>query len=370
MLGEQGKPRLLNLCSKQIQKILCGLIYLNQRRRIATLRTLGLLLEEINQKNKHPEWIVIDEVQKVPRLLDVAHNLIEDSEIKFALTGSSSRKLKRGGANLLAGRAFVYNLFPLTHRELQSSFSLSFALQWGTLPKVISFTEDQERELFLDSYCHTYLKEEITVEQLVRNVTPFRKFLEIAALENANVINYSKIAQDINVDPKTVKSYFEILEDTLLGFLLPAYHRSIRKQQSQNPKFYMFDTGIKRALHNASGIPLQESSYAFGRAFEHFIVLEIYRLNQYLRKKFSFSYLLTNNKGEIDLIVERPGAPTAFVEIKSTREIKTRHISYLARLAEEDPQIEAFCFSRDPKERKIGKVTVLPWQKGLIELGL
>jgi len=174
-------------------------------------------------------WVIIDEVQKAPELLDLVHKLIEEKQFKFALTGSSARKLKRGAANLLAGRAFIYNLFPLTATELREKFSLEDVLKFGTLPEVYKFENDGDKANFLKAYTQTYLKEEIITEQIVRNLPPFRRFLDVAVHANAHVINYSNIARDINSDPKTVSGYYDILEDTLIGFRLPSYHKSVRK---------------------------------------------------------------------------------------------------------------------------------------------
>ncbi|HCU23477.1 MAG TPA: ATPase, partial [Deltaproteobacteria bacterium] len=193
-------------------------------------------------------WVVIDEVQKAPPLLDLVHKLIQEKQFKFALTGSSARKLKRGAANLLAGRAFIYHLFPLAAPELQDRFRLEEALKYGTLPEIFSFENASDKSAFLKAYGETYLKEEIITEQIVRNLPPFRRFLDVAAQMNTEVINYSNIAKDIHSDPKTVSGYYDILEDTLLGFRLHAYHRSIRQRQKKAAKFYLFDTGVARTL--------------------------------------------------------------------------------------------------------------------------
>ncbi len=159
----------------------------------------------------------IDEIQKVPKLLNVIHRAIESKEFKspkFAITGSSARKLKRGSANLLAGRAFVNNLYPLTHIEVGDQFNLEDALNWGTLPQIFSFNEEQEKSEFLRSYGLTYLKEEIWNEHLIEDLDPFRIFLEVAAQANGTIVNYLKMAHDVGVNEKTVKRYFEILEET------------------------------------------------------------------------------------------------------------------------------------------------------------
>jgi predicted AAA+ superfamily ATPase len=188
-----------------------------------------LLLEQAS-KLSPGSWIVIDEVQKVPKLLSLVHKIIEEKKVHFALTGSSARKLRRGGADMLAGRAFVFYLFPLTYGEsLQKGFELRHALSWGSLPKVVGYSEDLDRIRYLNAYVHTYIKEEIQVEQLVRNLDPFRLFLKVAAQNNGKIINYSNIAKDTGVDIKSVQNYYEILRDTHLGFLLEPFGKSIRK---------------------------------------------------------------------------------------------------------------------------------------------
>lgn len=326
------------------------------------------LLEEVRTKN--PEWIVIDEVQKIPKLLDIAHLLIEERGAKFALTGSSARKLKRGSANLLAGRAFIYNLFPFTHRELGNTFSLDRVLQWGALPKIFSFTNDEERTLFLEAYGQTYVKEEVLAEQLTRNIVPFRRFIQIAAQTSGTIINFSKIATEIDSDPKTVKKYYEILEDTLLGHFLPGFHRSLRRQQRIAPKFFLFDGGVRRALEGIVSSPCLEGTYEYGRAFESFIVTEAFRLNAYRRTNYRFSYLHTAGGAEVDLVIERPGLKSAFVEIKSSRLVTDSHLRHIKALKRDFPNFDAFCFSQEPRARSHEGVTICPWQEGFIEVGL
>lgn len=328
------------------------------------------LVQEIEALKGKTEWVVIDEVQKLPKLLDIVHGLIEKSKIKFALTGSSARKLKRGSANLLAGRAFVYHLFPLTAAELGRAFNLRSALRWGSLPEIESLKSEAEKSEFLRAYALTYLKEEIWDEHIIRRLDPFRRFLEIAAQMNGEIINYSNIAVDIGSDIKTVQSYYEILEDTLVGVNLEPFHFSLRKRQRKNPKFYFFDLGVKSALERSLMQQAEPSSYAFGKAFEHFVMLEAFRLNSYLRKDFRFSYLRTKDDAEIDLVIERPGLPLAFVELKSTERVGERDTRTLERFYKDFGKAEAFCLSRDPIPKKIGSVQALPWDQGLKELGL
>lgn len=285
------------------------------------------------------------------------------------MTGSSARKIKRGSANLLAGRAFVNYLFPLTHIELGKRFDLKEALEFGTLPKITQLKSTKEKQSFLRAYALLYLKEEIREEQIVRKLDPFRRFLEIAAQTNGEIINYSNIARDVNVDTKTVQSYFQILEDTLIGHILEPFHLSIRKRQRTNPKFYFFDLGIKRALDRTLTIELLPQTYAFGRAFEHFFITEILRFHAYFPKDYQFSYLCTKDNAEIDLIVERPAMPVALIEIKSTREVTERHILNLKRFRKDFKNSEAFCLSLDTTEKVIDNINILHWRRGLNELG-
>ncbi len=316
------------------------------------------------------DWVIIDEIQKIPKLLDIVHQGIDSSRFKFVLSGSSARKLKYGGSNLLAGRAFVNNLFPLTRLEIGDRFSLQAALTWGTLPRIFAFDDDDDRRAFLRAYAHTYLREEIMQEQIVRKLEPFRRFLIVAAQMSGRIINFSKIARDVGASTPTVQTYFQILEDTLIGFLLAPFHESIRKRQSGNPKFYFFDTGVQRALENTLTLPLKPQTYAYGLAFEHFLINEINRRQSYAKKDYRLSYLRTKNGVEIDLIIERPGLKRALVEIKSAERVSEDDVRGLLSLTKDIPDSEAFCLSLDRTPKIIGKAACLPWQRGLEEIGL
>ena len=316
------------------------------------------------------EWVLIDEVQRAPRLLDMVHRLIESTGKRFALTGSSGRKLRRGASNLLAGRAFVYNLYPLTVPELGDSFEIDDVLRWGTLPEIYSLHGNDDREAYLRAYALTYLKEEIVAEQIVRRLDPFRHFLEVAAQSNGMVVNYANIAKDVGADPKTVNSYFSILEDTLVGFLLPAYHRSIRKQQRANPKFYFFDGGVKRSLDRTLQVPLNAGTYEYGKAFEHFVVTQIAHLSRYRYPDWRLSYLRTGSGAEIDLVIERPGRSEALIEIKSSQRVDERDVRGLARFTGDFTNPTALCVSRDPTRMRIDGVLCVHWRDALADLGL
>ena len=315
------------------------------------------------KENGALEWVFIHEVHKLPRLLYVVHLLIETEKTKFILTGSSARKLKRGAANLLAGRAFVYSLYPFCSFELGDRFDLDHALHWGTLPKTFELETDSDKEAFLKTYALTYLKEEIQLEQLVRRLDPFRSFLEVAAQCNGQMLNFNAIARDVGADNKTIQSYFQILEDTHLGFLLPGFARSIRKAQATHPKFYFFDTGVKRALDKTLDGALKQKTYAFGDAFEHFITLEIFRLNSILGKDFNLSYF--NSRGtEVDLILSKP-KEEILVEIKSAEVVDPLKVERLARFANDFPNARVYWLSLDKTPQKIGNVLCLYWQEGL-----
>lgn len=312
-------------------------------------------------------WVIIDEIQKLPKLLNYVHSLIESRKLNFALTGSSARRLRQKGVNLLAGRAFTNYSFPLTHKELQFKFKLSDVLQWGSLPKIFSFTTDESRAAYLRSYALNYVSTEVQAEQWVRKIEPFRKFLPIAAQMNGKILNYAKIAREVGVDTTTVISYFDILEDTLLGFRLDAFHESLRKRQTQKPKFYFFDLGVKRALEHTLTVDLLPQTYAFGDAFEHFVICEILRMNSYLNQDFSLSYLRTKDDAEIDLIVERPGKKNVYIEIKSTDSVGAENCKTLSAFAK-DKKIETLLLSRDPVEKTFGLVNCCSWEAGIGKL--
>jgi uncharacterized protein len=328
----------------------------------------GLLIEQAEAMDEG-EWIIIDEIQKLPKLLDHVHIIVTKKDIRFALTGSSSRKLKRGGANLLAGRAFSFSLYPFTAQELGDRFDLQEALQWGTLPKIISYKSDKNKKRFLRTYTQTYLKEEILVEQLIRNLAPFRLFLSIAAQMNTQIINFSNIARDTGVDHKTVQNYYQILVDTNLGFFLEAYNRSVRKVQKQSPKFYLFDMGVKRSLQNMLNVSLVPRTTEFGDAFESWFVGECFRLNHYHELDFKFSYLRTKDDVEVDLIIDRPGQSEVLLEIKSSDRIDDRHVNNLVHFHKDFPDAELICASRVTHKQVVNGIKVLPWQDALTYIG-
>jgi predicted AAA+ superfamily ATPase len=315
-------------------------------------------------------WIVIDEVQKVPALLDVVHRMIEQHGLFFALTGSSARKLKRGAANLLAGRAFTHRLFPLTVTELGSAFDLDVALQWGTLPKVVTLASDQSRSRFLQAYAETYLQEEIVAEQVVRSLPPFRRFLQVAAQSNAAIVNFKKVADDCQTSPSNVRNYYQILEDTLVGVFLEPFQQSIRKRQRESPKFYWFDTGVVRALRLSLDATMERATYEYGKLFETFIVNQVRSALDYHGKQYQLSYLLTKDGAEVDLIVERAGEPTLLLEIKSGPTVRDAELVNLRAFHADIKKSQAICLYTGSERLLSQGIPVLPWIEGLKELGL
>ena len=311
------------------------------------------------------KYIIIDEVQKVPRLLDVVHNLLETINKIFILTGSTAGKLKQGHAHLLAGRAFVYNLYPFSYLEIEKKINLNDVLQWGLLPKILSLKTETSKTQFLQAYAHTYLKEEVWSEQFVKNLDPFRNFLEVAAQMNGKIINHSNISRDVGVDDKTIKKYFSILEDTLIGFSLHGFKHSFRKRLNTKPKFYFFDTGVKRALTQTLTLPVKEGTSAFGEAFEHLVILESIKLAAYFKSEYKFSYLRTKDDAEVDLVVERPGKPILFIEIKSSTQVKKESLRTFINLVNDFKACEAVCFSNDPYEKIIEGIKIFHWEKGI-----
>ena len=311
------------------------------------------LLEEENKKNK---LIVIDEIQKQPHLLDEAHRLIQKN-YRFLLTGSSARKLKKGQSNLLAGRAWQAELFPLSWVEIPK-FHLTQYLNRGGLPMVYNSKNYKEE---LDAYVSLYLREEIQNEALTRNVPAFAEFLDLIALSNGQEINYESFSSDLQISAGTLKNYIEILNDTLLGFLLPGWTKTKKRKAISRAKYYLFDLGVTNTLCHRGDI--KKKSELFGKAFEHFIILEVKSYLSYFRKKLSLHYWRSSS--EVDLIV---GGKTA-VEIKSHSLIQDKHLKGLRQLKEEQILEKYIVVSLDKEERVTkDKIQIMPWEVFLKKL--
>jgi predicted AAA+ superfamily ATPase len=297
--------------------------------------------------------VVIDEVQKLPEILDEVHRLIEAEKLTFLLTGSSARKLKRGGANLLAGRAWWAELFPLTSNEIPD-FDLMTYLNRGGLPAVYP-SDDYAEELW--AYTALYLKEEIQNEALTRKVAQFSEFLDLMALSNGEEISYQSIAGDCGVSPNSIKNYIQILEDTLVAFQLKAFTKTRKRKAISRSKLYLFDIGVTNSLAKRGEI--MEGSELFGKAFEHFILLEVRAFLSYTRKNIGMCYWRSTSKFEVDLILDDQWG----VEIKSASSIQDKHLKGIRALKEEGNIQNFAVVSCDRYERKTqDNITIFPWR--------
>ena len=331
----------------------------------------SLFREEIDALDKNTTHVVIDEVQRIPELLNEVHYLIEKykNKFNFCLSGSSARKLKRKSANLLGGRAWVKHLYPLTHIEIGNEFNLNRALRFGTLPLIYMSTDTEAVEL-LNSYVEVYLEEEIKAEAIIRNIGAFVRFLKFAAHENGNILNLSNISRETGTSNKTIKEYFQILEDTLIGFFLLPYSKSTRKRLVKHPKFYFFDTGVRNALTKQLSLKLEPGNREYGNAFEHFMIAEMMRLANYKKKDYEFSFYRTSSNAEVDLIIETPDKKIFAIEIKSSENPSSSDLSGLQSFLEVQPHAIPLVLSRAPRKRKIGNVPIYPWKEVFKLLGL
>jgi len=302
--------------------------------------------------------VVIDEVQKLPALLDEVHQLIESRGMRFILTGSSARKLRRGHVNLLGGRAWTANLYPLTYGEIPK-FDLPRYLRYGGLPPVVLSAEPEEE---LHAYVRTYLYEEIQGEGLVRRLPAFARFLTTAALTNGQMLNFAKIGNDSGLPAATVREHYFLLEDTLVGFLLPAWTKSRKRKAISTAKFYFFDTGVAHAL--AGTQTLDRNSDLYGRSFEQWIAMELRAYLGYRRRREELSYWRSVADHEVDFLI---GDHVA-VEAKATRKVGTSDLRGLTALAEEKIVHRMFLVSEDPIETRRGPIRCLPWRTFLAEL--
>lgn len=319
------------------------------------LRRPSLLSEEL-ELMKEGDLVIIDEIQKVPHLLDEIHSLIHRKKIRFILSGSSPRKLIRSGANLLGGRALKKTLFPLVSAEIPE-FDLIKAVNNGMIPRHYMINNPWER---FRAYIGVYLNEEIREEALSRNLKSFSRFLEIAALSNGEMIVYKNIAQDCGIDYRTVKDYFEILNDTLIGYLIPGFTSTMKRRAIQTPKFYFFDVGISNYLLNRRN--LLPGSEVFGHSFEHLIIQELIAYLGYTQSTETITYWRTSSGYEVDVII---GNGRIAIEIKSANEVKTRHLKGLKAFQEDFPNVRAIVVSFDKYTRIINGVEIIPAEQFL-----
>ena len=310
------------------------------------------LLREECQMLEEGEIVIVDEIQKVPALLDEVHWLIENKGLHFILSGSSARKLRRSGANLLGGRALRRTLFPLVSAEIPD-FDLGHALNNGMLPRHYLVENATNR---IQAYIGDYLQQEIVEESIVRRLEAFTRFLQVAALSNAEIINYTNIAQDCGVSSKSVKEYFSILEETMLGFFLPAYTKAIKRKLILSPKFYYFDVAIPNHLLRRT--PLQQGTDTYGHALEHLIIQELRAYISYQNLNKSLSYWHTqDNRYEVDAII---GDAEIAIEIKSALSVSSSDTKGLRAFGEEHPQAKLILVSMEERPRMLNGIEVWP----------
>ena len=314
------------------------------------LRRPQLLREELMSYDE-TNVVVIDEIQKIPALLDEVHWLIVNRGIRFVLCGSSARKLKRVGTNLLGGRALPVMLFPFVSAEIPD-FDLFRAINNGMIPRHYMVQNPQKR---LEAYIGVYLKEEIQEEVVVRQLSSFNRFLDVAAQCDGEMINYTNIAQDCGVSATTIKEYFNILEQTLIGYMVPAFTLSKKRRAITTKKFYYFDVGVVNYLLNRSN--LLPGSIDFGHAFEHFMIQEIIAYLSYNEKKEKLSYWRTSNGYEVDAII---GDARVAIEFKSSEEVQSKHTKGLKAFEEDFPDAKKIIVSLDRNKRILNGIEVIP----------
>jgi predicted AAA+ superfamily ATPase len=311
------------------------------------------LLAKESQILKHP--VILDEVQKIPQILDEVHWLIENKGIRFILCGSSARKLKRGKANLLGGRAWRYEMFPLVSAEL-GNMDLLKVLNRGLIP-VHYFDDTFEKSL--KAYTEDYLKEEILAEGLTRNIPAFSRFFDAMAYSHGELTNYSNIARDCGVDSKTVREYYQILVDTLMGrFVEPFQRRQDRQIISKAPKFYFFDVGVGGIITKRK--ILEEKGESFGKAFEHFIFMELVAYSSYKDLDYEVNFWRTKSGLEVDFVL---GRGEVALEIKGTSRVDKRDLRSLIAFAEEYSPQKALVVCNEREERLHGNIRILPWRQ-------
>jgi predicted AAA+ superfamily ATPase len=317
------------------------------------------LLREIVEANNPVKPIIIDEVQRLPELLNEVHWLMVNKGTRFILSGSSPRKIIRSGVNLLGGRALRFELYPLVSSEIKD-FNLRKVLNWGSLPR--HYLSEKPKKL-ISAYIGSYLRDEIIAEAKLRNITAFTKFLESAAFSNGEIVNYSNIATDCAVSSVTVKEYFGILEDTLIGRFVNAYTRKPKRRIVSSPKFYFFDIGIANYLMRQYEV--NERTEAYGKSLEHLIYLELFAYGKYNDLDYEITYWRTAAQTEVDFIV---GDCRLAIEVKATDNVQNKHLKGLKQFAEDYNVERLIVVSKDKYHRKINNIEIMPIEMFLDEL--
>lgn len=300
------------------------------------------------------DWIIIDEVQRIPELLNEVHRLIEKYRYRFILTGSSARKLRQKGHNLLGGRALTYALHPLTTAELGKDFELEHSLKYGHLP--CAYTEEDPKA-YLETYVKTYLEEEIRQEGLTRNLGAFSRFLEAASFSQGSVLSVASVARDCAVERKVVENYFTILEDLLIAYRLPVFTKRAKRRLVAHSKFYFFDTGVYRTIRPTG--PLDMPEQIEGIAFETLFFQELMAINDALGLGYAMSYWRTSNDTEVDFVLYGDKGIRAF-EIKRTGKVSSSMLSPLRSFLKDYPMAHAYFIYGGKLYRREGKIDILP----------
>ncbi len=305
-------------------------------------------------------FVIIDEIQKAPVLLDEVHYLIEEHKTVFALCGSSARKVRRQHANLLGGRALRYELYGLTSVEMGEAFDLQRMLNRGYMPALIDAESDSEAKQLLKSYVGDYLKEEVFAEGLVRKLTPFSRFLESAALGDTELLSYEPIDRDCGVSPPTVKSHYQILSDTLIGSFLPAFLDRPKRRTIESPKFYFSDAGVVNIL--AKRWPIEPRTPLFGKAFENWVQHELRAYLSYTQSDHELAFWRLTTQVEVDFII---GKMFCAIEAKGTDRVRTDHLKGLEELKTEYPKVGrriVVCLEKNARTTESG-VEIMPYKK-------
>jgi uncharacterized protein len=310
------------------------------------------LIRETVLGNLDTKVVIIDEIQRIPELLNEIHWLIVNTETQFIMSGSSARKIIRSGSNLLGGRALRYELLPLISQEIPN-FDLMRALNNGLLPR--HYLAENPKKM-ISAYVGNYLRDEIVGEAKIRNIHVFSQFLEAAAFSNGEMVNYANIASDCGVSAPTIKEYFQILQDTLIGRFVPVYQKKPKRRVITAPKFYFFDVGVVNQLLKRGKI--EKGSEIFGNAFEHFIYQEIYAHSSYSGLDYSISYWRTASQIEIDFVL---GNNEVAIEIKSSDKINEYHLKGLKSFMEEYKVKHAILICNETLTRKVGDIWIMPW---------
>lgn len=308
------------------------------------------------------DWLIIDEVQRIPELLNEVHRLIEQRKIKFVLTGSSARRLRAKGVNLLAGRALTRFMHPLTAGELGSDFSLRNSLKFGHLPAIYSEPDPVD---YLASYIRTYLREEVQQEGLTRHLQTFARFLEAASFSQASTLNITEIARECRANRKLVEEYFYILEDLLLAHRLPVFTKRAKRRMAAHPKFFLFDVGVYRAIRPKG--PLDSPEEIDGSALETLVFQELRAVNDLYRLGYELYYWRTSNGREVDFVLYGEAGLIA-IEVKRAAKIRTREFRGLKAFAKDYPQADLYMFYGGDKEMFVDNVNLIPVKQAITTL--